>query len=61
MVEVRDKRAYINRRPVNDTHAHFEGDDTLGGPIYVRDDYGPRRVPGGARFRLGRQPRSKLR
>jgi signal peptidase I len=53
VVEIRGKRIYINQRPVNDTHAHFEGDGSLGGPIYIRDDYGPRRVPEGHVFVMG--------
>lgn len=54
LVEIRDKRVYINGRPVKDTHAHFEGDDSPGGgPVYIRDDYGPRRVPGGHVFVMG--------
>jgi signal peptidase I len=53
IVQVRDKRVYINGRAVNDTHAYFQGDDRLGGPIYIRDEYGPTRVPEGHIFVMG--------
>jgi len=51
-VELRGKKVYINGQPVEDPHAHFEGDDSPGG-IQVRDDYGPKRVPENYIFVMG--------
>ncbi|MBI4526907.1 MAG: signal peptidase I [Deltaproteobacteria bacterium] len=53
IVEIRDKKIYINNQPVNDPHGHFEGDDPLGGGLHLRDDYGPRRVPENQLFVMG--------
>lgn len=52
LVEIRGKKLYINNQPVEDSHAHFEGDDPLGG-LHIRDDYGPTRVPQGHIFVMG--------
>ena len=51
-VEIRGKKVYINGQPVEDPHAHFEGDDSPGS-IQVRDDYGPKRVPENHIFVMG--------
>lgn len=51
-VEIRDKKVYINGKPIKDPHAHFEGGEPQGG-YFVRDDYGPRRVPAGHIFVMG--------
>ncbi|MBI4489958.1 MAG: signal peptidase I [Deltaproteobacteria bacterium] len=53
VVEIRGKKVYINNRPLDDPHAHFEGDDSKGGGFQVRDDYGPRRVPEDHIFVMG--------
>jgi len=53
LVEIKGKKVYINNRPVEDSHAHFEGDEAPGGGFQVRDDYGPRRVPEDHIFVLG--------
>lgn len=44
-VEIRAKKIYVNGRPLEDPHAHFEGDPPERGTFNLRDDYGPRRVP----------------
>lgn len=53
VVEIRDKRIYINNQRVDDPHAHFEGDDALGEALQARDDYGPTRVPENHIFVMG--------
>jgi len=52
-VEIRGKRIYINNQLVQDPHAHFEGGDPLSGGMYIRDDFGPVRVPENHIFVLG--------
>ncbi len=52
-VEVRDKVVYINDKPIDDPHAHFEGTNPNAGRIYIRDDYGPKRVPENHIFVMG--------
>jgi len=49
-VEVRAKKVYINNQPIEDPHAHFEEND---GRVYVRDDFGPVRVPANHIFVMG--------
>ena len=51
-VEVRDKKIFINGKPIEDSHAYFEGDNQPGG-IQIRDDYGPKTVPAGHIFVMG--------
>lgn len=51
-VEIRGKRVYINGQPVEDPHAHFEGEGG-GGPVFIRDDYGPVQVPENHVFMMG--------
>lgn len=53
VVEVKDKKIYINNKPVDDPHAYFEGDDALGEALQTRDDYGPTRVPKNHIFVMG--------
>src|SRR3990172_4890226 len=45
MIEIRNKKIYVNGKPLEDPHAHFEGDPPERGIMNIRDDYGPRRVP----------------
>ena len=52
-VEIRDKKVYINNRPLEDPHAHFEGDPPDKGSFNIRDDYGPRQVPENHIFVMG--------
>lgn len=53
MVEIREKKVYINGKPLEDPHAHFEGDRPERGVFNVRDNYGPRRVPENHIFVMG--------
>jgi signal peptidase I len=53
LVEIRSKKVYINGRPLEDPHAHFEGDPPERGALNIRDDYGPRRVPENHIFVMG--------
>jgi signal peptidase I len=50
-VEIRNKQVYVNRKLVDDTHAHFE--DPHVAPKGERDNYGPVTVPEGKFFVLG--------
>jgi signal peptidase I len=43
-VEIKNKKIFINDKPIEDPHAYFEGDDGVGG-IQIKDDYGPKTVP----------------
>lgn len=52
-VEIRGKKVFVNGRPIEDPHAHFEGDDPQGINLHIRDDYGPRTVPEGHIFVMG--------
>lgn len=53
IVEIRNKKVYVNHELINDPHSHFEGDPPDKGPFNVRDDYGPRRVPENHIFVMG--------
>ncbi|MGH7831511.1 MAG: signal peptidase I, partial [Candidatus Binatia bacterium] len=54
VVEIRDKKVYINNRAVDDTHAHFEETgDRVFAPMHVRDNYGPMKVPENHIFVMG--------
>ncbi len=53
VVEIRGKKIYINNLPWEDPHAHFEGDGRQGKGFYIRDDYGPTRVPENHVFVMG--------
>jgi len=53
MVEIREKRVYINGKPLEDPHAHIEGDAPERGPLNVRDNYGPKQVPENYIFVMG--------
>ncbi len=53
LVKIRGKRIYINNLPVDDSHAHFQDDDSAGRGFQIRDDYGPRRVPENHVFVMG--------
>lgn len=52
-VEVRGKKIYINGQQVEDSHAHFEGDDPQNILPASRDDYGPTKVPENHLFVMG--------
>ncbi len=55
-INVRQKKVYLNGRPVDDPHAHFtdstiyNGSDAAAGP---RDNFGPKTVPPGHIFVMG--------
>lgn len=53
MVEIRQKIVYINGKPLEDPHAHFEGDQPERGVFNVRDNYGPKQVPENHIFVMG--------
>ena len=53
VVEIRDKKVYINDRLVDDPHAHFEESSRVVGPMHVRDNYGPMKVPEDRIFVMG--------
>ena len=53
LVEIRGKKVYLNNEPIEDPHAHFEEKDVRGGGIYVRDNFGPVRVPAHHIFVMG--------
>ena len=53
MVEIREKKVYINGKPLEDPHAHIEGDAPERGPLNVRDNYGPKQVPENFIFVMG--------
>ncbi|MCH8055066.1 MAG: signal peptidase I [Deltaproteobacteria bacterium] len=53
LVKIRGKKIYINNLPVDDSHAHFQDNDSEGGGFQIRDDYGPRRVPENHVFVMG--------
>ena len=52
-VEIRGKKIYINGQQVEDSHAHFEGDDPQNILPASRDDYGPTKVPENHLFVMG--------
>ena len=51
-VEVRNKKIYINGKPVEDAHAHFEGAEGFGA-AQTGDNYGPKQVPKNHIFVMG--------
>ncbi|MGH7846647.1 MAG: signal peptidase I [Candidatus Binatia bacterium] len=53
LVEIRGKKVYLNNVAVDDPHAHFEEKDAPAGGIYVRDNFGPVRVPAHHIFVMG--------
>ncbi len=53
VVEVRDKRVYINGTPWHDPHAFFADGSANGRHSAPRDNYGPVTVPSGHIFVLG--------
>ena len=53
MVEIREKKVYINGKPLEDPHAHIEDDPPERGPLNVRDNYGPKQVPENFIFVMG--------
>ncbi|MGH7852199.1 MAG: signal peptidase I [Candidatus Binatia bacterium] len=52
-VEVRNKKIFINGKPIEDPHGHFTGYDPLAGGVGSGDDYGPKTVPQSSIFVMG--------
>jgi signal peptidase I len=53
-VEIRAKKVYVNSKPIEDPHAHFEGNEFPGaGALTNQDDYGPKIVPENHVFVMG--------
>lgn len=53
-VEIRSKKVYVNGKPIQDPHAHFEGSEMPGaGALANQDDFGPKIVPENHVFVLG--------
>ena len=53
LVEIRGKKVYLNNEAIEDPYAHFEEKDAPAGGIYVRDNFGPVRVPAHHIFVMG--------
>lgn len=53
LVEIRGKKVYLNNEAIEDPHAHFEEKGAPAGGIYVRDNFGPVRVPAHHIFVMG--------
>jgi len=53
LVEIRDKKVYINQSLIDDPHAHFEEGRAPYGNVQIRDNHGPVRVPEGHIFVMG--------
>jgi signal peptidase I len=52
VVEVRDKRVYVNDQPADDTHAHYDPHEADRN-VPTRDSFGPFTVPPGYIFVMG--------
>lgn len=52
-VEIRDKRVYINGKPVEDPHAFFAEETILPKGMEQRDNFGPVTVPKDSLFMMG--------
>ncbi|MGM0452113.1 MAG: signal peptidase I [Thermodesulfobacteriota bacterium] len=52
-VEIRDKKVYVNGKPLNHNHGMHTDKQTLPAAINHRDNFGPVTVPEGAYFVLG--------
>jgi len=52
-VEVKDKKVYINGKPIDDVHAHVSSSPVLDAKASPRDNFGPVRVPEDRIFVMG--------
>ncbi|HWO43609.1 MAG TPA: signal peptidase I [Candidatus Eisenbacteria bacterium] len=53
-VEIRDKKVFVNGKPIDDPHAHFEGSEIPGAASLAnQDEYGPKTVPENHVFVMG--------
>jgi signal peptidase I len=53
IVEVRDKKVYLNDKPMVDMHGSYLDPDVIPGRARSRDNFGPVTVPAGALFVMG--------
>ncbi|OPY71059.1 MAG: Signal peptidase I T [Syntrophorhabdaceae bacterium PtaU1.Bin034] len=53
VVEIKDKKLYLNGRKVDDPNAHFAEDGVIPGAFSQRDNFGPITVPKGSFFVMG--------
>jgi signal peptidase I len=53
IVEVRDKKVYLNHKPMVDTHGTHLDPNVIPGRARPRDNFGPVTVPEGALFVMG--------
>lgn len=53
VVEIRDKRIYINGSPLKDDHGHYTDPRVIPGSLDPRDNFGPVRVPKDHLFVMG--------
>lgn len=53
MVEIKNKKVYINGEPINDPHANISPATVLSGDASPRDNFGPVLVPAGRIFVMG--------
>jgi signal peptidase I len=52
-VEIRQKKIYINGKPLKDTYGHYEDSNYAASYIQFRDNLGPITVPKGSLFVMG--------
>jgi len=53
-VEIRGKKVFVNGKPIDDPHAHFEGSEIPGAASLAnQDEYGPKTVPENHVFVMG--------
>lgn len=52
-IEIRNKRIFINNKPIKDPHAHYQTRTVLKGSVSPRDNFGPISVPDGKFFVMG--------
>ncbi len=52
-VQIKDKRVFINGKPIDDSHAHFSSSAVLSAKVSPRDNFGPVIVPPDHIFVMG--------
>ena len=53
IVEIKEKKVFINGKPIKDEHAYFTDNNVKNGRFFSRDNYGPEKVPENHLFVLG--------
>jgi len=53
IVEIKEKKVFINGKPIKDEHAYFTDNNVKSGRFFSRDNYGPEKVPENHLFVLG--------